>query len=79
MASFNLTPGTWAQIVSSGGPKSQQIRVTHGIAAISIGVPDASASYQRLGTLSPPMVVPAGAEIQARADTPLAIITSGDW
>ena len=80
MPSFNLMPGAWVQIIAPGGSKDQQVQVTHGRALICFGTPDATtAPISASTTQNKVLNVPAGVEVQARANGGQAIITAGDF
>lgn len=79
MASFDLTPGSWTQVVV-GGAAAKVVQVNHGVAAISFGAPDPSATYAMSSTVENRVTyAPPGVDVYARAKNARALITTGDY
>ena len=79
MASFNLTPGAWVQIIAPGGSKDQEVQVTYGRVMLCFGVPDAAtAPIMASSVENKTLIAPAGVEVQARATGANANVTTGN-
>ncbi len=80
MASFDLTPGAWVQIIASGGSKDQQVQVNYGRVLISFGAPDANSTPILASSVENKTInAPAGVEVQARATGARANVTTGEF
>ena len=75
MASFDLIPGEWVQIIAPEGSKDQQIQVNYGQVLLVFGEPTADTLAMVADRVQ---YASAGVEVQARATTPAANVTIGD-
>ena len=80
MASFDLTPGSWTEVIASGGSVGRVVQIVTGKALISLGAPDASATYISASAVQNKEIkVPAGVAVSVRAETPRLLLTTGDY
>ena len=80
MASFDLTPGAWVQVIASGGSVERVVQVNYGRVFVCFGAPDANTSPIFASTVQNKIInVPAGVEVQVRASGAKANVTTGDY
>ena len=80
MASFNLSGNSWVEVIPSGGSVDKVVQVNYGQAMLVFGAPDAAATPFLSSAIDGQVTyVPAGVAVNARANSPSATVTTGDF